>query len=139
MDDLATALAAVNAASAFNAWAGLEIVEATKGRTTLGLQARPDLLNHAGALHAGLQSALLDTACGYACASVAGNVVTLQMNVQFLASAKAERFEARAQVSKAGKQQLFAEARLFAVRQGEEVLVASASAVLVKLGSERRR
>ncbi|HZG47368.1 MAG TPA: PaaI family thioesterase [Allosphingosinicella sp.] len=61
------------------------------------------MLNHPGALHAGVQAALLDTACGYAAGTVAGNVVTLQLNLQFLSSAKGDRFEARARVTKAGK------------------------------------
>jgi uncharacterized protein (TIGR00369 family) len=91
---------------------------------TLAGAAAPELMNHAGALHAGVQSALIDTACGFAAGTVAGNVVTLQMNVQFLASAKGERFEARARVTKAGRSQIFAEAQLFALaragRAGEE-------------------
>jgi uncharacterized protein (TIGR00369 family) len=85
-----------------------------------------------------VQSALIDTACGFAAGTVAGNVVTVQMNVQFLASAKGDRFEARARVVKAGRTQVFAEAQLFAWRgpegAGEAVLVASGTAVLAKLG-----
>jgi acyl-coenzyme A thioesterase PaaI-like protein len=65
---------------------------------------------------------------------VAGNVVTLQLNLQFLASAKGDRFEARARVTKAGKAQLFAAADLIAWREGAEALAASASAVLAKVG-----
>jgi uncharacterized protein (TIGR00369 family) len=91
-------------------------------------------MNHAGALHAGVQAALLDTACGYAAGTIAGNVVTLQLNLQFLSSAKGDRFEARARVTKAGKAQLFAAAELIAWRDGAEVLAASASAVLAKVG-----
>jgi acyl-coenzyme A thioesterase PaaI-like protein len=49
-----------------------------------------------------VQAALLDTACGYAAGAVAGNVVTLQLNLHFLSSAKGDRFEARARVTKAG-------------------------------------
>jgi len=41
-------------------------------------------MNHAGALHAGVQAALLDTACGYVAGTAAGNVVALQLNLQFL-------------------------------------------------------
>lgn len=132
-DGLKAALAAVNAASPFNGWAGIEIIAAAPGAVTIALPSRPELLNHAGALHAGVQSALLDTACGYAAGTVAGNVVTLQMSLQFLASAKGERFEARAEVIRAGKGQVFTEARLFAISGNEELPVASAAAVLAKL------
>ena len=136
--DFRTALEAVNGASPFNRLAGFRVAEATSGAVTLAGAAAAELMNHAGALHAGVQSALIDTACGFAAGTVAGNVVTLQMNMQFLASAKGERFEARARVTKAGRSQVFAEAQLFALRgpnrASEEVLVASGTAVLAKIG-----
>jgi uncharacterized protein (TIGR00369 family) len=131
---MAAALEAVNGASPFNRLAGFRVAEARSGAVRLEGAAAPELMNHAGALHAGVQSALIDTACGFAAGTVAGNVVTLQMNVQFLSSAKGDRFEARARVTRAGRSQLFAEAQLFALRGEEEVLVASGTAVLAKVG-----
>jgi uncharacterized protein (TIGR00369 family) len=128
------ALEAVNGASPFNRLAGFRVAEAEAGAVTLAGVAAPELMNHADALHAGVQAALIDTACGFAAGTVAGNVVTLQMNMQFLSSAKGDRFEARARVTKAGRNQIFAEAQLFAFRGEEEVLVASGSAVLAKVG-----
>lgn len=133
-DALRIALGAFNAASPFNRWAGFEIVAAEPGKATLALLARVELLNHADALHAGVQSALLDTAAGYAAGTLAGNVVTLQLSLQFIAAAKGDRFEARAEVVRAGKKQVFAEARLFAIIGGDAMLVASASLVLARLG-----
>lgn len=91
-------------------------------------------MNHAGARQAGVRAALLDTACFYAAGTVAGNVVTLRLNLQFLASAKGDRFEARARVTKAGKAQLFATAELIAWQSGAEVLAASGTAVLARVG-----
>ena len=102
------------------------------GLFVLAGTAGPELSNHAGALHAGLQAALIDTACGFAAGTVAGNVVTVQMNLLFLSAAKGERFEARARVTKAGRTQIFAEAQLFALRGDDEALVASGTAVLTK-------
>ena len=133
-DAITAAMEAVNAASPFNRFAGFEVVVVEPGTITLAADVHPDLLNHAGALHAGAQAALIDTACGYAAGSVIGNVVTVQLSLQFLSSAKGSRFEARAAVVKAGKTQAFAEAQLFALRDGAEVLVASGSAVLTKAG-----
>jgi uncharacterized protein (TIGR00369 family) len=132
---LATALEGVNAASPFNRLAGFGVAEASSGAVILAGSAAPELMNHAGALHAGVQAALIDTACGFAAGTVAGNVVTVQMSLSFLASAKGERFEARARVTKAGRSQIFAAADLFALRgEEEEVLVASGTAVLAKVG-----
>lgn len=128
------ALEAVNGASAFNRLAGFRVLEAQAGIVRLAGAATSDLMNHAGALHAGVQCALLDTASGFAAGTVAGNVVTLQLTTQFLASAKGDRFEARARVIKAGKSQVFTDAQLFAMRGEDEVLVASAAAVLARIG-----
>jgi uncharacterized protein (TIGR00369 family) len=127
-------LRAANAASPFNALAGFEIAHIGDGEVTLTAAAAPNLMNHAGLLHAGVQSALIDTACGYAAATVAGNVVTVQMSLSFVAAAQGDRFEARARVIKAGRTQVFAEAELYASRGDEEALVASGTAVLVRVG-----
>lgn len=125
----------VNAAPPFNAGAGMEIGAGAPGAVTLGCAVAPGLLNHAGALHAGVQAALIDTTCGFATGTVAGAVVTAQMSLSFLAPACGARFEARAHVVKAGRSQVFAEAELFAFAEGgEERLVATGTAVLVRVG-----
>lgn len=134
-DAMRAALEAVNAASPFNTGAGMEIAAVAAGAVRLTCAAAPGLLNHAGALHAGVQAALIDTACGFAAGTVAGPVVTAQMNLNFLAPARGNRFETRARVVKAGRSQVFAEAELFAFGEGgEERLVATGTAVLVRVG-----
>lgn len=124
----------MNAASPFNRLIGVEVIAAAAGAATIACPAMPELLNHAGALHAGVQAALLDTAARYAAGTVAGNVVALHLSQSYLASAKGERFEARARVVKAGKAQLFVESELVTWRDGEEVRASSATAVLAKVG-----
>ncbi len=121
----------VNAASLFNAWAGIELLSAGGGSAELAVDARPDLLQHAGFLHAGVIGALIDTACGFAAASVAGSVLASQYQVMCYSPAVGERFVARATVTRAGKRQVFANAELFAVSDGAEKLVAGGSAVLI--------
>ena len=106
------ALEAANAASPFHRLTGFAIAEAGQGQAVIAFEARPELMNHAGALHAGVQCAALDSAAGYAAATLAGPVVTLQLSTQFLSSAKGERFTVRAEVVRAGKAQLFVEAKL---------------------------
>mgnify|MGYP002777018328 CR=1 FL=1 len=131
---LKLALEAANAASPFHRVTGFAVAEADQGSARLHFENRPELLNHAGALHAGVQCAALDTVAGYAAATIAGPVVTLQFTTSFLSSAKGERFEAEGRVVKAGKNQLFVDARLLAVRDGKERLVATATAVLTRVG-----
>jgi uncharacterized protein (TIGR00369 family) len=121
----------VNAASPLNAWAGFELVSAEEGIAQLALEARPELLQHAGFLHAGVLGAMIDTACGFAAATVTGNVLASQYQVMCYAPALGDRFVARAAVTRAGKRQVFATAELFSLTQGREKLVAGGSAVLM--------
>jgi uncharacterized protein (TIGR00369 family) len=130
---LMMALSAANQASPFHRVTGFEVEKATPGHAVIAFAAAPELCNHAGALHAGVQCAALDTIAGYAAATLAGPVVTLQLSTNFLSSAKGERFRAIGRVTKRGKAQLFVATELFALREGEERLVASASAVLTSL------
>lgn len=51
---MAAALEAVNAASPFNRLAGFQVAEASAGPVTLAGAAASELMNHAGALHAGV-------------------------------------------------------------------------------------
>lgn len=114
-------------------WAGVEVVRAGDGEWTLALAARADLVQHAGFLHAAVQAGLIDRACGFAAASIAGNVRTSQFQLMCYAPAVGERFEARAKVSRAGRKQLFVTAELFALQGDNEKLVAGGSAVLMVL------
>ena len=121
----------VNAASPFNAWAGFELVSADAGSAELALLARAELLQHSGFLHAAVLGGMIDTACGFAAATVAGNVLASQYQVMCYAPALGDRFVARARVTRAGKRQVFATAELFSHKDGEEKLVTGGSAVLM--------
>lgn len=133
-DAVTTGLRAVNAASPFNVWAGLELGEIGDGTAELRLSAKPEMLNHTGTLHAGMTSALLDTVAGYAAATRAGAVVTVSLNISFLGASAGPVFVARASTVKAGRRQVFVDSRLFALRsEGEEKLLATANVVLMPL------
>jgi uncharacterized protein (TIGR00369 family) len=121
----------VNAGSPFNAWAGFELLAAERGSAELAVTSRTDLLQHGGFLHAGVVGALMDTACGFAAATLAGNVLASQYQVMCYAPAVGARFVARAKVTRAGKRQIFATAELFSAGDDPEKLVAGGSAVLM--------
>jgi uncharacterized protein (TIGR00369 family) len=102
------------------------------GRCALQMPWRPDFGQYAGFLHAGMIAAILETACGFAAASEIGPVLTSQISIVYLAPAVGESFRADASLVRAGRRQAFSEARLTAVRGGEEKLVATATAVLMR-------
>ncbi len=128
-DPRRAAITGFNAASPFNAFFGFAVGAIGDGSATLNINVRPEAINHAGTLHAGVTAALLDTAAGYAAATVAGNVVTSGLTIAYLAAARGAAFTARADVVRAGKRQIFVEARLYGTDR--ETLVATASAILL--------
>jgi uncharacterized protein (TIGR00369 family) len=126
------ALKQINSTSAFNRWAGFEVTRAESGEAEVTLAFRDaDMAQYAGFLHAGLIGGLLDTACGFAAGTVAGNVLASHFSVNCLAPAIGEVFVAKGQVVKAGKKQVFARAELFAQSGDKLKLVATGEAILV--------
>lgn len=121
----------VNASAAFNRWAGIEVVHAASGEVELRLPWRDELGQYAGYLHAALIGGLIDTACGFAAATVAGQVLASHFSVNCLAPAVGEVFVVRARVVKAGRKQVFTAAELFAEGAEGRKLVATGDAILV--------
>ena len=138
-DDLQRELERINALSLFNRWAAFSIDEATAGRCVLSILWRPEFGQYSGFLHAGVIAALLDTSCGFAAATRLGALMTSQMSISFLAPAVGERFRAEAALVRGGRRQAFAEARLIASRSGKDKLVATATAVLLRLAETQPR
>lgn len=128
-------LQAINQTAAFNRWAGIEVVSASAGEVEIRMTWRPEeMAQYAGFLHAGMIGALLDTACGYAAGTVAGNVLASHFSVNCLAPATGESFVARGKVVKAGRKQVFASAELFACGADDQLkLVATGNGILVPI------
>lgn len=97
---------------------------------------RAELGQYAGFLHAGLVGALIDTACGFAAATVSGRVLASHYAVNCLRPAVGERFIARARVVKPGKSQVFTACDLYAVSEGSEKLVATGETLLCVVTGE---
>lgn len=132
--DLSTleSLQALNATAAFNRWCGIEVVEAEPGRVTIEMPWREEAGQYVGFLHAGVVGALIDTACGYAAATLAGpKLLASHFAVNCLRPAVGERFSARALVVKPGQSQFFTRCELYALSAGRETLVATGETLLL--------
>jgi uncharacterized protein (TIGR00369 family) len=129
-DDPLAMLRALNATAGFNVWCGLTVDQAEAGRVEISLAWRPDLGQYTGFLHAGIIGTLIDTACGYAAATMVGHVLASHYSVNCLRPAVGERFIARARVIKPGKTQVFTAAELFARTGDTEKLVATGETLL---------
>lgn len=135
LEDPLTALRAVNATAAFNRWCGIEVLSAAPGQAAIAMPWRAEAGQYAGFLHAGLAGALIDTACGYAAATLVGRVLAVHFSVNCLRAAVGERFIARARVIKPGRTQVFTTCELFACQGGDETLVATGETLLAPVSA----
>ena len=126
---------AINATAAFNRWCGIEVLSAGEGRAEIAMPWRDEVGQYAGFLHAGLVGALIDTACGFAAATVVGRVLASHYAVNCLRPAVGHRFIARARVLKPGRTQVFTACELFAVSDEGEKLVATGETLLTPTGT----
>lgn len=115
----------------FNEWAQFEVSEAGEGYAELRMPWRPELAQYSGFLHAGIVAALIDTACGFAAATIAGPVLASHNAVNFLRPAIGDLFIVKGKVVKAGQKQIFTSAELFAEKNGELKLVATGETILM--------
>ncbi|HTZ24606.1 MAG TPA: PaaI family thioesterase [Streptosporangiaceae bacterium] len=85
---------------------GISIAELAVGRVMLDLPYRADLCQQNGYVHAGAITALADSACGYAAASLMPedrDVLTVEFKINLLAPARGDRFRATGEVIRAGR------------------------------------
>lgn len=85
---------------------GVSIAELAVGRVVLDLPYRADLCQQNGYMHAGAITALADSACGYAAASLMPedrDVLTVEFKVNLLSPARGDRFRAIGEVMRAGR------------------------------------
>ena len=127
-------LVALNASAGLNRMIGFEVVSAGGGTAEIVMKWGKDLTQYAGHLHAGVIAALLDTACGFAAATVVGRVTASHFSMNCLRPAVGRLFVAKGTTVRAGRRQIFAKAELFAEdEQGERHLVATGETLLVSL------
>ena len=132
-------LQGINGLAEFNRWCGIEVLTAEPGQVEIAMPWRKEAGQYSGFLHAGLVGALIDTACGYAAATLVGpNVLAAHFSVNCLRPAVGKRFVARAKVVKAGKLQIFTSCELYTESESEQKLVATGETILtvVKSGVE---
>lgn len=127
----------INDSAEFNRWCGFEVLSCAPGTVELAMPWRKEVGQYSGFLHAGVVGALIDTACGFAAATLVGpRLLAAHFSVNCLRPASGQRFVARARVVKPGKQQVFTACELFAIENGAEKLVATGETLLTVLPSE---
>ncbi len=87
-----------------------------------------------GFLHAGVTTAVMDTACGYAAYSLMdekSEVLTVEFKTNLLAPAEGQTFEFIGQVRKPGRTLSVCEGEAYAINEGDRKLYATMSATMM--------
>lgn len=115
---------------------GAEIAHLAPGEVDLRMPYRAELAQQHGFLHAGIVTTLADSAAGYAAFTLMppeAGVVSVEFKVNLIAPAVGDAFVARARVKKAGRTLTVVNADVFALRGGEEKLVATLQGTFMTL------
>lgn len=119
---------------------GAEMSLVDRGVVEIRFPFHSRLTQQNGFVHAGAVTSIMDSACGYAALSVApeeADVLTVELKVNFLAPGTGESFVARASVKRGGNKLTVCSADAFAVRAGEEKLMATMLATIMNMDSKR--
>jgi len=114
---------------------GAELTRVSAGTVEIELPYNEGLTQQHGLLHAGVISAALDSACGYAAYSMMpadAGVLTIEFKVNLLAPGIGERFLFRGSVTKPGRTIIVADGQAYALRaNGETKLIATMTGTLM--------
>jgi uncharacterized protein (TIGR00369 family) len=114
---------------------GAELTRVTPGIVEIEMPFAEALTQQHGFLHAGVISAALDSACGYAAFSLMppeAAVLTIEFKVNLLAPGKGERFLFRGAVTKPGRTIIVADGQAYAFGgDGEAKLIATMTGTMM--------
>jgi uncharacterized protein (TIGR00369 family) len=114
---------------------GAELAEVAGGRVAIALPIEPRLSQQDGFLHAGVVTAALDSACGYAALTLMpddSEVLTVELKINLLAPASGERLVAVGEVLRAGRTLSVCRGEAYAEQSSERVHVATMLATMVR-------
>lgn len=113
---------------------GAEIGHVAAGEVDVRLPFRDDLTQQHGFVHAGMIGAIADSAAGYAAYTLMpadAAVLSVEYKLNLMAPAAGEAFIARGRVKKSGRTLTICTADVFALRDGEERLIATMLATMM--------
>ena len=130
-------LEAVIAKTPFAQLVGAALTRYGGGEVELTVPLRPQITQHHGFAHGAIVGFMADSACAWAAASVAGDVVTAEYKLNLIAPATGSGLVGRGYVIKASGRQVICRADVFSVNGTAERMVATALATIMKFKLER--
>ena len=118
---------------------GATLVNISPGAVEIAIRSDPAISQQHGFVHAGVLSAIADTAAGYAALSLmppGAGVLTTEFKINLVAAAVGDRFVARGRVVKAGRTLTLAQTEVFGESGGQEKLVALMTATLMTVDGQ---
>jgi uncharacterized protein (TIGR00369 family) len=118
----------------FMATLGARLRAVAPGAVEIEMPVQPAVCQQHGFVHAGALSAIADSAAGYSALSLmppGAGVLTTEFKINLVAPAAGERIVARGRVVKPGRTLTLTQAEVFAVRDGQEKLVALLTATMM--------
>lgn len=112
------------------------LVKVAPGEVEIDLPVRDDLTQQHGYVAAGIVTAIVDTACGYAAMSLmpaGAGVVTVEYKVNFISPARGERLRAHGRVVKPGRALTVCAGEVYALSGGAPKAVATMLGTMVAL------
>lgn len=113
---------------------GAELTRIEHGTIEIEMPFDQRLTQQHGILHAGIISAALDTACGYAAYTLIddeASILTIEFKVNLLSPGRGERFLFRGEVTKPGSTIIVADGRAYAIGDGPAKLIASMTGTMM--------
>ncbi|QPC88632.1 hotdog fold thioesterase [Mesorhizobium sp. NBSH29] len=114
---------------------GAELTVVTPGTIEIEMPYAESLTQQHGFLHAGIISAALDSACGYAAYSLmpeGAAVLTIEFKVNLLAPGRGARFLFRGSVTKPGRTIIVADGQAYAISvDGDAKLIATMTGTMM--------
>ncbi len=121
---------------------GAELARVEPGRVEIALPFRPDLTQQHGYLHAGITSAIADSAGGYAGFTLfpaASSVLTVEFKINLVAPAAGERFIAVGEVVRPGRTLTICRLEVSSISGERRTLVAMGQQTLICLEGQPDR
>jgi uncharacterized protein (TIGR00369 family) len=118
---------------------GAVLTRVEPGVATIELPYRPDLSQQHGFFHAGMTSAIADSAAGYAAFSLfpaASSVLTVEFKINLIAPADGERLVATGRVKKPGRTLTICEFEVVAAKGGKATVCALGLETLICLAGK---
>ena len=113
-----------------------KLVKVGPGEVHIEIPFQLELTQQNGFIHAGIITSIVDSACGFAAYSLmtaTSGVLTVEYKINLLSPALGERFLAIGRVKKPGRTLTVCEGDVFAHTEGEEKLVATMLATMMRL------